>query len=74
MVKESYVRNVGGARNPYALAEYLMGTSIDWKAKSPREVRQIMENAFCRPYEKLFSPEHDSPLYEPLSKWQRRER
>jgi len=71
MVRERAVRNVGGARNPYALAEYLLGTSIDWNAKSSTEVRQIMEKAFKRPYEKLFSPEHESPLYEPLDRWQR---
>ena len=72
MVKERDVRDVGGARNPYALAEYLLGTSIDWDAKSPTEVRQIMENAFCSRYEKLFSPEHESPLYEALGRRQKR--
>jgi hypothetical protein len=74
MRMERVVRDVGGARNPYALAEYLLGTGIDWNTKSPTEVRQIMEKAFSRPYEKLFSPEHESPLYEPLSGLQRRER
>ena len=74
MVRERAVRTIGGARNPYALAEYLLGTSIDWNAQSPTEVRQIMENAFSRPYEKLFSPEHESPLYEPLDRWQSRGR
>jgi len=74
MVREQNLRNVGGARNPYALAEYLLGTSIDWNAKSPTEVRHIMENTFSRPYEKLFSPEHESPLYEPLRRGQRRGR
>jgi hypothetical protein len=72
MIKEQDVRDVGGTRNPYALAEYLLGTSIDWNDKSPTEVRQIMEKAFSRPYEKLFSPEHESPLYESLGRWQRR--
>jgi len=72
MIRERDVRTVGGARNPYALAEYLLGTSIDWEVKSPTEVRQILENAFSRPYEKLFSPEHESPLYEPLERRERR--
>jgi hypothetical protein len=72
MIREKDVRNVGGARNPYALTEYLLGTSIDWNTKSPTEIRQIMENVFSCPYEKLFSPEYKSPLYETLDRRQKR--
>lgn len=65
------VRNVGGARNPYALAELVSGKKIDWAAMSSLEVRQTLEKALGTPYENLFSPEHDSPLYSDTGKVRR---
>jgi len=74
MVGERDIPDVESAQNPYAMAAYLLGTCIDWNAKIPTEIRQIMEDAFSRPDEKLFSPHHESLLYEPLDRRQRRER
>ena len=68
------VRNVGGVRNPYALAELVSGKKIDWAAMSSLEVRQTLEKTLGTPYEKLFSPEHDSPLYSDLIKVRRSEK
>ena len=65
------VRCIGGARNPYALAELLSGKKIDWAAMSPLEVRQTFEKTFRTPYEKLFSPEYNSPLYADIRKIRR---
>jgi len=45
------------------MAELVSGKKIDWTAMSSLEVRQTLEKILKTPYEKLFSPEHDSPLY-----------
>ena len=41
---------------------------------SPLETRQTLEKTLSTPYEKLFSPEHDSPLYSDLVKVRRSEK
>jgi hypothetical protein len=63
MQVDKNIRYVGGARNPYALAELISGQKIDWETMSSSEKRQKLEKIFNSPYEKLFSPQHDSPLY-----------
>jgi hypothetical protein len=65
-------RVIGGSRNPFALAELATGKKIDWDSMSPLEMRQTMEKALNTPYEKLFSPEHKSPLYRKTLKISRR--
>jgi hypothetical protein len=52
-----------GVINPYALTEYTLGKKVTWKRKSPESCRATVEGALGVPYEKLFSPVHDSPLY-----------
>jgi hypothetical protein len=54
---------VGGSRNPFALAELAFGKKIDWDSMSPLETRNTLAKALNTPYERLFSPLHDSPLY-----------
>jgi hypothetical protein len=56
-------RVVGGSRNPYVLAELASGKTIDWASMSPLEVRHTLEKTFKMPYEKLFSPQYESPLF-----------
>ena len=56
-------RVIGGSRNPFVLAELKTGKKIDWDAMRPHEVRQKLSEALNTPYEKLFSPQHNSPLY-----------
>lgn len=65
---EKSVRDVGGARNPYAMAELVSGKKIDWESMSSLEMRQKLANALSVPYERLFSPQNDSPLYGNLPK------
>jgi hypothetical protein len=49
-----------GVINPYALAEAELGTSVDWEAVDSREV---LQETLDTPYERLFDPKFDSPLY-----------
>jgi hypothetical protein len=54
-----------GAANPYAIAELKMGKSINWKrVASPRA---LLEKTLGMPYEKLFDPKHNSPVYAGLA-------
>jgi hypothetical protein len=57
------LRNVGGTRNPFTLAELIEGKKIDWDCMTPLQMRQKFQQVFRKPYEKLFSPQYDSPLY-----------
>lgn len=50
-----------GVRNPYVLAEFELDRQIDW---SDEDTRSVFERAFGQPYETLFDPKHDSPLYD----------
>lgn len=47
--------------NPYALAELVAGRKIPWKRIENRP--QLLEELLQTPYEQLFDPKHDSPLY-----------
>jgi len=55
-------KNVG-VINPYALAEAIRGTEIDWSVEDPHKV---LPETLGTAYEQLFDPKHDSPLYGPL--------
>lgn len=50
-----------GVINPYALAEVIAGRSIPWKNVDDK--RKILESVLQTPYEELFDPKYDSPLY-----------
>jgi hypothetical protein len=50
-----------GARNPRALAEAILGKPIDWN-EVPNE-RELLEEVLATPYEQLFDPKYDSPVY-----------
>ena len=49
------------ARNPYALAEAIAGGPIDWS--TILEPRAVLEDLLRTPYEQLFDPKFDSPVY-----------
>jgi hypothetical protein len=49
------------ARNPYALAEAIAGGPIDWSAIP--DPRAVLEDLLRTPYEQLFDPKFDSPVY-----------
>lgn len=53
-----------GARNPYALAEFIQGKKIDWMKKPYSEKISILEKAFDMPYGELFDSRMGSPLFE----------
>jgi hypothetical protein len=52
--------NVGVA-NPYALAEVMLKRRVNWKRVA--DPRKLLEKTLGMPYEKLFDPKNDSPLY-----------
>lgn len=56
---EDAPRNVG-VINPYALAEAITGRKIDWDHVDPA---RMLPEALGMPYERLFDPRFDSPLY-----------
>ena len=47
--------------NPYALAELIAGRPIPWKTID--DTRRVLEEILQTPYEELFDPQFDSPLY-----------
>jgi hypothetical protein len=49
-----------GVINPYALAEVVLKQSVDWEQVDTHEV---LKEAFAKPYEELFDPKYESPLY-----------
>jgi len=49
------------ARNPYALAEIVLGHPIDWTNVDDRPA--LLEKILHTPYEQLFDPKYDSPVY-----------
>ena len=60
MVSEKTPENVG-VINPYALAEVMMKRRINWnRIASPQN---LLEKTLGMPYEKLFDPKFESPLY-----------
>lgn len=58
--QEKIPENVG-VINPFALAEVMKKQKINWKGI--REPKKILEETLGFPYEKLFDPKYDSPLY-----------
>jgi Calpain family cysteine protease len=50
-----------GVANPFALAEVMTGKRIKWQGVA--EPTQLLEQALGRPYDELFDPKFDSPLY-----------
>jgi hypothetical protein len=53
-------KNVG-ATSPYALATAKLNKKINWsRVANPRK---LLEDTLGMPYEKLFDPKHNSPLY-----------
>jgi hypothetical protein len=49
------------ARNPYALAEIVLNHPIDWSKVDDRPA--FLEKVLQTPYEQLFDPRYDSPVY-----------
>ena len=49
-----------GASNPYALAEVILKKKVNWKRVN---VKKLLEQTHGMPYEKLFDPKYESPLY-----------
>ena len=62
-MRKPIIPPVGGARNPYALAEHESGKKIDWKNLSSIERKNLLEKAFRMPYSRIFSSDRESPLY-----------
>ncbi len=50
-----------GVINPFALAEYVSGRKINWRATD--DVPRLLENILQTPYEELFDPKFEGPLY-----------
>lgn len=50
-----------GVVNPFALAEVVKGKRINWKGVL--DPSKLLEDTLGRPYDELFDPKHDSPLY-----------
>lgn len=50
-----------GVINPYALAEYVSGRKIDWKKVD--DIPQLLESTLQTPYQELFDPKFEGPLY-----------
>lgn len=49
-----------GVSNPYALAEVILKRKVNWGRV---DAQKLMEKTLGMPYEKLFDPKHESPLY-----------
>ena len=60
MSKNQIELNIGVV-NPYALAELITEKKINWKEQ--KNAKYLLEEILERPYEKLFDPKFDSPLY-----------
>jgi hypothetical protein len=52
-----------GARNPYALADAVLGERKDWQRMGIDEKKNVLERALRRPFAQLFDPAHKSPLF-----------
>jgi hypothetical protein len=52
-----------GARNPFALAEMKENHRIEWKELDPGERRRLLEQACGCSYDRLFSPQPQSPVF-----------
>jgi hypothetical protein len=61
MSKEMSGPGKAGVINPYALVEVLLGRKVDWPHVADRKL--FIQTVLDFPYEKLFDPQHGSPLY-----------
>lgn len=61
MSNEKKIRDNVGVINPYALAEVMLGRRVNWNRVT--DPQQLLEKTLGMPYEQLFDPKHDSPLY-----------
>jgi len=52
-----------GARNPYTLADAVLGERQNWQRMAVSRKKAILEEALRRPYEELFDPVYGSPLF-----------
>jgi|WetSurSiteA1Bulk_404760.scaffolds.fasta_scaffold00780_6 hypothetical protein len=52
-----------GARNPFVFAEHKLNEKIMWKKMSSGQKRKKLEEAFGMPYDQLFDPKNNSPLF-----------
>lgn len=59
MQQEMTAENVG-VINPFALAEVLLNRPVEWENV---DVQKTLSETFDMPYEKLFDPIYESPLY-----------
>ena len=59
MSNEKKPKNVG-VSNPYALAEVILKKKVNWKRV---DSQKLLEKTLDMPYEKLFDPKYESPLY-----------
>jgi hypothetical protein len=63
MFGKKTVLPVTGAISPYALVSSRKGTNIDWKSLDPAERKKIIEEEFNLPFDQLFDPKNNSPLF-----------
>ncbi|MDD1719013.1 MAG: C2 family cysteine protease [Methanoregulaceae archaeon] len=63
---EKEIRSNIGARSPYAIVEAIEKKAIPWKKKSKKETRSLLKQVLGMPYDELFDPSLDSPLYRGL--------
>ena len=54
-----------GVINPYALAEYVSGRKIPWERLE--STPKLLESILQSPYEELFDPKYEGPLYTGLA-------
>ncbi len=59
MSNEKKPENIG-VINPFALAEVMLKKKVNWKRV---DAPKLLEKTLGMPYEKLFDPKHESPLY-----------
>ena len=52
-----------GARNPFVYAEHKLDEKINWRKMNSGNKRKKLEKAFGMPYDQLFDPKNDSPLF-----------
>ena len=61
MAEKKSTPTTAGVINPYALTEVKLGRKIDWPNVADR--KRFIQTVLDCPYERLFDPKHDSPLY-----------
>jgi hypothetical protein len=61
MSTEEKISDTVGVINPYALVEVMLGRRVNWNRVA--DPQQLLEKTLGMPYEELFDPKYDSPLY-----------